>query len=137
MRVRTALATALLSMSLLACMGGDEELTAIGPVELTEPWAEMQLPAEEGVVQMSDARKLSVGYTGKSVLEVTETWYNAVQRVGFVQTAIEADGTMDDDLNHGRFADAERQLTVTVTKGAEQVVVILTLSPRILDTENG
>ena len=129
MKRRTATAILFACLSGLACLGGDDQATApLGPVEVTEPWADMGLPVEEGFVSMSDARTLSVRFTGKTVEELTGQWYQSVERTGYVRTAPEADGKLDDDLNHGIFNDAESQVTVAVVQGVEDVVVILTTS---------
>lgn len=135
MTTRSLIAAAALCLTLLACMGGQDatEGADAGPVPLSEPWQELDLPIEEGAVYMSDARKLSAGYTGRSVLETTEAWFGAAQRSGFVATGPEADGALDDELNHGIFASGEEELTITVMQGVEQVLVVATLAPRELE----
>ena len=128
---QTATAILFLGLSSLACLGGDDEAKApLGPIEVTEPWADMGLPVEEGFVSMSDGRTISVRFTGKTVEELTGMWYQAVERTGFVRTATEIDGRLDDELNHGVFQDAETQLTVSVVQGIEDTLVILTRSAR-------
>ena len=133
MHGRTVVALVTLSISLFACMGDDSVSSPTDPVPLVDPWAQMQLPVEAGLIQASDAHLMSVSFPGGNVAELTQTWYDAFGRVGFVQAGQEEDGRMDDDLNRTTFLDAERELDVSVMMGAQSVIVVATLEPRKLE----
>jgi hypothetical protein len=133
MHRRTVVALVTLCTSLLACMGGDDVSSPTDPVPLVDPWAQMQLPVDGGVIQASDAHLMSVSFPGGTVPELTQSWYDAFSRVGFVQAGQEEDGRMDDELNRTTFLDAERELDVSVMMGEQSVIVVATLEPRKLE----
>lgn len=124
MKLKTVLAVAFLGLGTLACggVGGSSDpMSYIPEATLTEPWTKMNLPVSGGKVTMSDAKMVTVMYSGNHVDEKLGSYTKAVEGQGFKK---EMDVGSDPSTKSAIFDKGGKKLTLTVTNAATDFTTV-------------
>ena len=125
MKLKTVFAVACLALATLACggVGGTPDpLSYIPEATMTDPWTKMKLPVEGGKVTMSEARMISIMYSGSKVDAKVGDYQKAIEGQGFKK---ELDVSGDPSSKSIIFDKGGKKLTLTVTTAADITTVSL------------
>lgn len=125
MKLKTVLAVAFLGLGTLACggVGGSSDpLSYMPEAAITEPWTKMSLPVSGGKVTMSDAKMITVMYSGSHVDGKLGEYTKSIEGQGFKKSM---DVGSDPSTKSAIFEKNGKNLTLTVTTAADITTVAL------------
>ncbi len=125
MKLKTVLAVAFIGLGTLACAGvggAPDPLSYMTEVPVTEPWTKMSLPLDGGKVTMSDARMITVMYSGNKVDGKLGEYTKSIEGQGFKK---EMDVGSDASTKSAIFDKGGKKLTLTVTTAADITTVAM------------